>query len=88
MIFSDSLRFICCTSFSSFMEKVRYKGIEYKADDRVSIYTGNHDGSIPGVDDYKGTIAEIISKTLASVHTDDGETLTVHLDRLRHEDKA
>jgi hypothetical protein len=57
---------------------------KYQIADRVLINTGNADGSIPSLPDYRGTIAEIVDKEHVRVLADDGDRFSVHVARLTY----
>ncbi len=61
----------------------QYKsGPEFRANDKVRINTGNADGSIPSLPDYRGTILYIVDKRRAYVIAEDGDEFEVHVGRL------
>ena len=56
--------------------------VKYDVKDRVQIYTGNADGTIPGEEDCFGTVEGIINDAQVLVFFDDGREAPVSVDRL------
>ena len=67
-------------SNNKYMDEQKLVG--YEVNDRVRINTGNWDGSIATLPDYRATIEEVVDKEHVKVVADDGDRFRVHVARL------
>ena len=66
---------------------VKYEGTSFMKGNKVKIYDGNSDGSIPGTPEYAGKILEILPGNRALVDTNRNEKVAFHLSRLTKTNK-
>ena len=64
-------------------EKIECKGETYLINEEVRLYTGNADGSIPSVPNYRGKILKILPEERVLIRTKDDGNIQFHIDRLR-----